>query len=276
VWVLDAGFHGGTYRWQPGNDSSRTKAITLFGTYRVEVTDSLGCAGSDTITIAEGVLQVTLGRDTTICPQQPLVLVGNPPGKQYSWSTGSQSDTIRYVGPGTVSLIASDGFCKGSATRRVQHVPQPAFGIEADSTGACASAPVTVRSLHGPVVWHTGVRDTSIQVQPPVWVRASLPDSCYTLQDSLYLEGAAEVVFPNVITPNGDGQNDVLRFAEEATEEYRLEVYNRWGRQVWQSSDATAGWSATDVPDGSYYYSLRYVDCSGIRRLYSGWVQVLR
>lgn len=68
---------------------------------------------------------------------------------------------------------------------------------------------------------------------------------------------------PNVFTPNGDGVNDFWSVtdlpADNCTEQFSyVEVLNRWGRQVFRSTDRNFRWSGSaDVP-GVYYYLIRY------------------
>ncbi len=68
---------------------------------------------------------------------------------------------------------------------------------------------------------------------------------------------------PNVFTPNGDGINDYWSVADlpadNCTEQFSyVEVLNRWGRQVFRSTDRKFRWAGTpDVP-GVYYYLIRY------------------
>ncbi len=64
----------------------------------------------------------------------------------------------------------------------------------------------------------------------------------------------------NVITPNGDGVNDVFDLRAEGQIEYKVTIYNRWGSKVFESNDKTNDWNGknmndgTDVPAGVYYY----------------------
>ena len=89
-----------------------------------------------------------------------------------------------------------------------------------------------------------------------------------------------DMVFPNVITPNGDGINDVFAIGnlntninEEDPDEYRtnkLYIYNRWGKQVYAAKNydtyARDGqivlgeqyFDASNLSDGVYYYSFYY------------------
>jgi len=69
---------------------------------------------------------------------------------------------------------------------------------------------------------------------------------------------------PNVITPNGDGLNDL--FAIQFIEFFpnaSLSIYNRWGQEVFESSvfneyqEQNDGWDPDDLPGGVYFYELK-------------------
>lgn len=68
---------------------------------------------------------------------------------------------------------------------------------------------------------------------------------------------------PNVITPNGDLQNDVFSFDELTSFEgcYSLRVFNRWGALVHEGTDVFSPFDGTDIngrelSDGVYFYQL--------------------
>jgi gliding motility-associated-like protein len=72
-----------------------------------------------------------------------------------------------------------------------------------------------------------------------------------------------------VITPNGDGLNDILEFNianEELVKSYRLTVFNRWGALIFESRNQNISWDAKTsfgekVAPGTYFYSL---DCETV------------
>lgn len=76
--------------------------------------------------------------------------------------------------------------------------------------------------------------------------------------------GAANITFSNIFTPNGDGQNDCyqmngdLQFYSEC---YSLAIFNRWGKQVWQSDNIEDCWSGevngAQAAAGTYFYILK-------------------
>lgn len=82
---------------------------------------------------------------------------------------------------------------------------------------------------------------------------------------------------PNVFTPNGDGKNDFFAMIKETLpgeyesilpndncigEFVRVTIYNRWGKQVYQSENRDFKWYGTDMPVGVYYYYILYTNKS--------------
>lgn len=67
-----------------------------------------------------------------------------------------------------------------------------------------------------------------------------------------------EVTIFNVITPNGDGKNDV--FKAEFLEFYpnnQLRVFNRWGQMIYEKQAYQNDWSPNTLEGGNYQYELR-------------------
>ena len=52
-----------------------------------------------------------------------------------------------------------------------------------------------------------------------------------------------EIYVPTAFTPNGDGTNDILKAIAIGMKEYHyFRVFNRWGQQLFSTSDFTKGW----------------------------------
>ncbi len=78
-----------------------------------------------------------------------------------------------------------------------------------------------------------------------------------------------DVYLPNFFSPNGDNTNDVIRlrsnFLEELTE-VELMIYNRWGEEIFRTTDKFAEWDGTfngeQLAPDVYGYWLRF-SCPG-------------
>ncbi|MFN3528385.1 MAG: gliding motility-associated C-terminal domain-containing protein [Bacteroidia bacterium] len=85
-----------------------------------------------------------------------------------------------------------------------------------------------------------------------------------------------EVEIPNVITPNGDGLNDV--FVIQNLEYYpgsRLQIFNRWGQELYNSMDYRNDWSGEGLESGNYYYQLVVFDQLD-QTQYTGTLKIIR
>lgn len=71
---------------------------------------------------------------------------------------------------------------------------------------------------------------------------------------SAFIYSIGTEAFFNVFTPNGDGQNDIFYLPVFGLQEYKVEIYNRWGKNVYSWEDPNEGWAGEDQPDGVYYY----------------------
>lgn len=102
--------------------------------------------------------------------------------------------------------------------------------------------------------------------------------------DTVCVDNCPIYVLPNVFSPNGDGVNDYFKpFPYRHVEDIQLYVYNRWGKEVFSTTDPDILWDGTSVEtgepvsDGVYYYTCTVftVRLSGIEPInLTGYVQV--
>lgn len=62
----------------------------------------------------------------------------------------------------------------------------------------------------------------------------------------------------NILTPNDDDKNDLFADYTCALQDFNLQIFNRWGRQVYTSSIPGQGWDGAGLPAGVYYYRITY------------------
>lgn len=81
---------------------------------------------------------------------------------------------------------------------------------------------------------------------------------------------------PNIITPNGDGINDVYTVGGlfYNTQPFYVQVHNRWGTKVYDSDDPQINWTAEHLNDGVYYMTIIYTDCNHEQKKLSQTVTV--
>ncbi len=74
-------------------------------------------------------------------------------------------------------------------------------------------------------------------------------------QDSTYriVLPPVELFIPNSFTPNGDGINDLFDVVGSNVSKFEMWIYDRWGREVFYTSDITKKWNGSY--DGGDYYA---------------------
>jgi gliding motility-associated-like protein len=101
------------YNWSTGATTSQIVTGNA-GTYWVDITDANGCKSRDSATlVVNPKLVINLGDDTTLCPDQTLVLDAGFDGTKYNWSTGDISQTLQ-IGAGNTTYwvdVTSDKNC---------------------------------------------------------------------------------------------------------------------------------------------------------------------
>ncbi|HEY8400517.1 MAG TPA: gliding motility-associated C-terminal domain-containing protein, partial [Cytophagaceae bacterium] len=90
----------------------------------------------------------------------------------------------------------------------------------------------------------------------------------------------ADISVPNLITPNGDGLNDVFEipalkgdmFPDNCEYYYKhVQIYNIWGAKVFESESRQFQWDPKGFPDGIYFY---YLNLN--KKEVTGWLQIIR
>ncbi len=80
---------------------------------------------------------------------------------------------------------------------------------------------------------------------------------------------------PNIITPNGDGLNDVFTLPDLPpdfcdAQFAGVQIFSRWGRLLYQSPERSFSWSGASAA-GLYFYLITYTN----GRKYKGWLEVV-
>ncbi len=108
-----------SYTWNTGA-ATNTIVANNFGKYWLQVEQN-GCSVTDTLNVIQKPQPVAnIGRDTTVCIYQPIMLTaGNPTATAYLWSTGETTSFIQVSQAGTYSVDVTGNSCTVSDTVQV-------------------------------------------------------------------------------------------------------------------------------------------------------------
>ena len=81
------------------------------------------------------------------------------------------------------------------------------------------------------------------------------------IMDILVNDGLS-IEIPNVFTPNDDGINDVLTIKSTGVKELSLQIFNRWGQQMYEFTGTKAAWDGVNsngnkAASGTYFYFVK-------------------
>lgn len=98
------------------------------------------------------------------------------------------------------------------------------------------------------------------------------------------IQPKTELFIPNVITPNGDNQNDIwnIKYLENLQQDYIIQVFDAFGNTVYYHSDnnySSTPWDGTNernqpLPEGTYVYVIQIADSP--QNSYRGAVSIIR
>jgi len=162
--TLDPGNGYSAYLWND-NSNGQTLVASVTGTYSVEVTDGLGCKGSDSINVVVNANPlINLGADSTFCGGTIVTLDAGAGQTSYLWSDGSSNQTldIGIAGSYTVTVTDANG-C--SATDTIVMSVNPTLNLGSDLT-VCDGQPAVIDAGPGlaTYTWNTGETTQSIIV----------------------------------------------------------------------------------------------------------------
>jgi gliding motility-associated-like protein len=81
---------------------------------------------------------------------------------------------------------------------------------------------------------------------------------------------------PNSFTPNGDGINDVFQVIGNRISEFNIQIFNRWGEEVFISNNQNIYWNGENVSIGTYSYKVNVRFEDGKQKSFTGSVVLIR
>nr|MCU0324473.1 gliding motility-associated C-terminal domain-containing protein [Spirosomataceae bacterium] len=107
-----------------------------------------------------------------------------------------------------------------------------------------------------------------------------LAGSLYSYSNTSSFVLPAKFYIPTAFTPNGDGQSDMFEIKSRFIEDYKVVIYDRWGKPFYEAENQ--GWSGFDsdevtpVPPGYYTFKIIGTDQVGQKASRTGSVMLIR
>jgi gliding motility-associated-like protein len=275
-----------TYLWNTG-DTGQQITISGPGQYWVTVTNQQGCKNSDSINVAFYTPpHIDILHDTIECGNTFLPININASqvnANAYLWSNGinSSSQIINNSGSYWVDYFLNHN-CVSRDSFNLLLKPYPYINLGRDTSFCYASFELNAYNTGLSYLWNTGQTTPNILVTIPsiYWVKVTDQYNCINY-DSLTVypdTNLLKITMPNIVTPNDDGINDYIDFGKHQFSTMQLDIYNRWGKLIFESNNPSIIWKPTDG-DGTYFYTLKFrIDCGVAteNKILKGFIEVVR
>lgn len=268
--------------WSNNSDSlsvDTTYRVITEGMYVATLMDSIYCIVQDSVFVGfHPEAFVDLGTDTVICDADPITLVPTISSSgTFLWSDGSTDGSLYISTPGTYSLDILDGNnCPASDSVYVDVLASLQPNLPTDTT-ICQDV-ILVLNAYQPTaesyLWggesafydQNDIHDTAFIITYGGTYSVETTNQCGGLIQYIEVikeDCTCEPYIPNAFTPNEDGRNDEFQvFANCVIQEFRMEIYDRWGTRLFVSDDWLSGWDGSvkgqTAASGVYVYLIEY------------------
>lgn len=267
------------------------------GFYRVTITSAEGCTATDSVNVTlNPATSFDAGADTTICKGNSTVLNASG-GIAYSWYPASGLSDTTIANP-VANPLASTVYhvkitnlygCIYTDSVTVNIANQPVADAGPDKKVSVKKAIRLNGSIKGdhytyywsPATYLTDANTLNPLVTPDQNITYTLHAvsalGCGETVDSVHVQVYQELNVPNTFSPNADGVNDTWNIiALEAFPASIIEVYNRYGKEIFRTISNNNPWDGTfngqPLPIGTYFYKIS----NDNKILKAGWVLIVR
>jgi len=276
------------YQWSTGDTLDYTDSLGA-GQYIVTVSADSGlCKAFDTLQISEPPPILCPQSDTAFCAEDSVLInLGNFVDFKWNDLYTGQYRWISSPNSFIVSVQDADGCWSVPDTIHIYEDLKPDIDLGND-TSICIDESITLEVNKGfeDYLWSDNSTMNNITVYNPgvFWVRV-VEKTC-VVSDTIHIKKcAAKFIVPNVFTPNGDGYNDVFNIDHRNIWDFEVNIYDRWGVKVYQSSNLDNLWDGTvngrKSAEGVYFWQIIYQEYDGNgggdeKKMIRGTVTLLR
>jgi gliding motility-associated-like protein len=210
------------------------------------------------------------GADVQTCVQSTEISATAPTSGTGTWSVtqgsaaisspNSPSTSVVILSPGgaTFTWQVSSGACPSTTDELVVTLLSGSDAADAGADVTIALGDSTILNASGGTVngWDPPNGLSCINCPNPVaspdtttmyYLLVTDDNGCKSIDSVIVtVDESKSWYLPNAFTPNGNSVNDVLYFYGTGVKEFILQVFDRWGAKVFETTDAKVGW------DGSY------------------------
>jgi gliding motility-associated-like protein len=211
------------------------------------------------------------------CEGDNVTLTASGTAGNYNWSNGQtgSSIAISQAGSYTVSIENAAG-CGSSASISLSFQIAPLVDAGSGGVADCEDGFQMEGTTNGTTYfWEpsiglndpTELSPIAMPTSTTVYTLHAQNGTCESTSSVTIVPECGNLYVPNVFTPNNDGLNDVFRPEGKGVADYSLQVFNRWGNLVFETTQYNNGWNGKienePAPAGTYFFLLKAYDALG-------------
>lgn len=261
------------------------------GTYNVTVNALNACAASVQYVLGAATITNSVVATNSKCTADNGTITSTASGGSspytYTWSNGATGATVQNLAPGTYSVEAKDaGGCSAKTENIVITAEQTTLPVSLGPDMAICNNETLLLNpgSFDTYLWQDGTTAPTFRVTTAGTYSVQVKDAngCTGTDEIRIIQDCSDLYFPTAFTPDGNGRNDgfgPLGTQAPFAQNYRLNIYNRYGQLVFSSKDPLQKWNGTfkgGVPlNGSYVWMATY-KLNGKERSVKGSILLIR
>jgi len=292
--VIIAGAHN-IYKWSDGStanilllNAGVPDFITTYN-YNVTVTNEFNCSSSDSIQVIllPGVKATVSSDKPGVCNGQPVLLTASG-GTTYTWTDPDGNTLSNLTGASTVAnptktttytVTVEDDICPENKDIKTIQIKIFDPKVVSAGTDTCifTGKSIKLNASGGEIYQWDNINliEGPSNVSNPTAKPISETVFSVTITDSNGCEYTDDIKVcikedtfkpVNIITPNGDGKNDVLYFGGlDNFSDNKLTIFNRWGNTIFEAKNYqiygelfNGMRNGERLPSDTYYYILSF------------------
>jgi gliding motility-associated-like protein len=239
------------------------------------VSDGLGCKIYDSVMVfVDSIMNPYVNLDTTFCQGEILALQKHQNSYNLEWVNYPNQSQITINSSGKYKAVLSNQLCKDTFEVNVNildtlkasivhlgDLDVYCFKSETASLKILIENPTNYTSI-----WmHNSSREIEIEVtEPGIYTAQVSNGTCISTISTNVVEHCKPLFFvPNAFTPNNDDLNDVFMPQHSGLfQEYKMEIFNRWGELIYTTNELNTGWdgkiAGKDIQADVFVYKIYF------------------
>lgn len=255
--------------------------------YYLQVTDTVGCMGSISLSISQPVsMQIEMDQTNVYCAGGATgtgncTVTGGTMPYTYAWSNGAVTSDISAISAGSYVVTVTDAnSCFIVDSIRITQTDSVNIDVSMvpvsciDQHDGKATAFASGGNGDYIYLWNNSAATSTIEDLDAGVYNITVTDlmGCVGTGAVTVITTEVECInIPTCFTPNDDGLNDVWVIKDaDLYPEFSLKIYNRWGLIVYEIAGSYEAWDGTykgdPIPAATYYYFLQLSAESEVRQ----------